>query len=91
MTIDVTAAGRESVALWRHVADVAELLPGQWVLVGGLMVQLHALEHGASDVRVTRDIDVLAQARPQCNGQLSLMRLRFNRCPRDAPVGTGAK
>lgn len=65
MTIDVTAAGRESVALWRHVADVAELLPGQWVLVGGLMVQLHALERGASDVRVTRDIDVLAQARPQ--------------------------
>lgn len=29
------------------------------------MVQLHALEHGALDVRATADIDVLAQARPQ--------------------------
>jgi hypothetical protein len=28
------------------------------------MVQLHAVEHGITDVRVTRDIDVLGQARP---------------------------
>jgi hypothetical protein len=34
------------------------------MLIGGLMVQLHALEHGITDVRLTRDIDVLGQARP---------------------------
>jgi hypothetical protein len=50
--------------LWRAVGDLADRLPGQWVLIGGLMVQLHAVEHGITDVRVTRDIDVLGQARP---------------------------
>jgi hypothetical protein len=34
------------------------------VLIGGLMVQLHAIEHGVVDVRPTQDIDVLGQARP---------------------------
>jgi hypothetical protein len=34
------------------------------VLIGGLMVQLHALEHGITDVCLTRDIDVLGQGRP---------------------------
>ena len=29
------------------------------------MVQLHAFEHGATDVRPTHDIDVRCQARPQ--------------------------
>ena len=29
------------------------------------MVQLHAIEHGVSDVRPTVDIDLLGQARPQ--------------------------
>ena len=29
------------------------------------MVQLHAMEHGVVDVRLTRDIDMLGQARPQ--------------------------
>ncbi len=63
--IEVAVGDDESVTLWQQLADVAALLPGEWVLVGGLMVQLHAFEHGAADVRVTRDIDVLAQARPQ--------------------------
>jgi hypothetical protein len=40
-------------------------LPEDWVLIGGLMVQLHALEHGHVDLRVTVDVDVLGQARPQ--------------------------
>jgi hypothetical protein len=50
--------------LWHVVGDLAERLPGDWVLVGGLMVQLHAIEHGILDVRPTRDSDVLGQARP---------------------------
>jgi hypothetical protein len=34
------------------------------VLVGGLMVQLYALEAGVDDIRVTMDVDVLGQGRP---------------------------
>ncbi len=51
--------------LWAAVGDLVERLPGQWVLIGGLMVQLHALEHGITEVRPTGDIDILGQARPQ--------------------------
>jgi hypothetical protein len=51
--------------LWESVADLVELLPSGWVLVGGLMVQLHALESGYDEVRATVDVDVLGQARPQ--------------------------
>jgi hypothetical protein len=50
--------------LWLAVAELAGRLPDGWVLVGGLMVQLHALEHAVRDVRATQDIDVLGQARP---------------------------
>lgn len=53
-----------SRSLWHAVADLADRMPGEWVLIGGLMVQLHALEHGITSVRATRDIDVLGQARP---------------------------
>lgn len=50
---------------WPVVAELAELLPTEWVLIGGLMVQIHALERGIEDVRATIDVDVLGQARPQ--------------------------
>jgi hypothetical protein len=50
---------------WDVVSELADLLPGGWVLIGGLMVQLHALERGVRDVRATMDVDVLGQARPQ--------------------------
>jgi hypothetical protein len=52
-------------ALWRAVGELVSVLPKDWVLIGGLMVQLHALEHGHVDLRVTEDVDVLGQARPQ--------------------------
>jgi hypothetical protein len=54
-------AGR---GLWSTVGDLVELLPADWVLIGGLMVQLHAFELGVEDMRATTDIDVLGQARP---------------------------
>lgn len=63
--IDVDPPDDESARLWASVGDLAELLPPDWVLIGGLMVQIHALEHGVEDVRATTDIDVLGQARPQ--------------------------
>jgi hypothetical protein len=51
--------------LWSRLGDLVDVLPTDWVLVGGMMVQLHALESGIADVRVTRDVDVLGQARPR--------------------------
>jgi hypothetical protein len=51
--------------LWDGVSELASLLPAEWVLIGGLMVQLHAFERGLDDLRLTRDIDVLGQTRPQ--------------------------
>jgi hypothetical protein len=50
--------------LWGFVGEIADALPSGWILIGGLMVQLHALEQGVLDVRPTMDIDVLGQARP---------------------------
>lgn len=63
--IELREDGGADRELWDGVGDLVELLPTDWVLIGGLMVQLHALEHGVRDVRATRDIDVLGQARPQ--------------------------
>lgn len=63
--IDIDLDDEETLKLWAAVGELVERLPGQWVLIGGLMVQLHAVEHGVTDVRPTGDIDILAQARPQ--------------------------
>jgi len=63
--VDIDLDDAEVLQLWAAVGDLVQRLPEQWVLIGGLMVQLHALEHGASQVRPTSDIDVLGQARPR--------------------------
>jgi hypothetical protein len=63
--IDIDLEDPETVRLWAAVGDLVQRLPGEWVLIGGLMVQLHAIERGVSDVRPTVDIDLLGQARPQ--------------------------
>ena len=63
--IVIDAPDLATLQLWRAVAELSERLPAGWVLIGGLMVQLHAIEHGVVDVRPTRDIDVLGQARPR--------------------------
>jgi hypothetical protein len=45
---------------WANAFEVAAVLPTEkWTLVGGLMVQLHALAHGIAFVRPTMDIDML--------------------------------
>lgn len=45
---------------WPSVAEVASALSSEhWTLVGGLMVQMHALRHGVDAVRPTNDIDIL--------------------------------
>lgn len=63
--IDIDLDDPETVRLWAAVGDLVHRLPGEWVLIGGLMVQLHAIEHGVRGVRPTADIDLLGQARPQ--------------------------
>jgi hypothetical protein len=62
--IVVEPADDASRRLWSSVGDLVALLPADWVLIGGLMVQLHAFELGVNDVRATVDVDVLGQARP---------------------------
>lgn len=67
-TIDIDLGDEQTLQLWTAVGELAERLPGEWTLIGGLMVQLHAVhavEHGITDVRPTIDIDILGQARPQ--------------------------
>lgn len=45
---------------WPLVIELASALPaGSWVLVGGLMVQLHARAAGVEEVRPTDDVDAL--------------------------------
>lgn len=45
---------------WPNVFELAAHLPTHvWTLVGGLMVQAHALAHGIDVVRPTEDLDVL--------------------------------
>lgn len=64
----VTIAPRdpETAGLWDDLGRlVAQVLPADWTLVGGLMVQLHAYEAGEMGVRVTTDIDILGDARKQ--------------------------
>lgn len=45
---------------WPNVVEIASALPRRdWTLVGGLMVQLHAVHKGITAVRPTRDVDLL--------------------------------
>jgi hypothetical protein len=71
---------------WEAVGELVELLPADWVLIGGLMVQLHAWEGGMTDVRATVDVDVLGEARPQRALQAidaALVRAGFKPSPPD--------
>lgn len=74
--IRITTDDPEVQRLWSAVCDLVERLPHGWVLVGGLMVQLHAIERGVLDVRATQDIDVLGQARPRGSFNQSTLRFR---------------
>lgn len=62
--IDLSDQPPQTADLWDEVGALADALPAGWVLVGGLMVQLHLIQAGGPEIRVTTDIDVLGQARP---------------------------
>ena len=45
---------------WPNVAEIEAVLPHEyWTLVGGLMVQLHAIAHGIDAIRPTNDVDIV--------------------------------
>jgi hypothetical protein len=62
--IVIRPATEEAKRLWAKALELAEALgpAAEWTLVGGLMVQLYAFEHG-DDSRPTTDIDVLGDSR----------------------------
>jgi hypothetical protein len=49
--------------LWSTLVDITERFPQDWTLVGGQMVFLHAVEAGVGPPRVSRDLDLVVNAR----------------------------
>lgn len=66
--VDLDAFDDQSKQLWREALAVMAELNGPWTLVGGLMVQLHAARHDRADIRVTVDVDILADSRQRPSG-----------------------
>jgi hypothetical protein len=59
-TIDVVAAPGGWPTPWPNVAELSDQLPTErWTLVGGLMVQLHAVHHRVGAIRPTNDVDIV--------------------------------
>ena len=54
--------------LWAALIELSDLRQGEWTLIGGQMVFLHAMEHGAQPPRVSTDLDVLVNARVVSGG-----------------------
>jgi hypothetical protein len=62
--VNISPATEEAKSLWASALELAQAFGAheRWVLVGGLMVQLHAFEHGRGS-RLTADIDFLGDSR----------------------------
>lgn len=62
--IRIDPVAPEAYHLWSLVLELAQALGAEreWSLIGGLMVQLHAIEHD-DELRPTVDIDLLGAAR----------------------------
>lgn len=54
--------------LWAALIELSDLRQGEWTLIGGQMVFLHAMEHGVQPPRVSTDLDVLVNARVVTGG-----------------------
>jgi predicted nucleotidyltransferase len=77
-------------ALWDVILDVAHIVPPhRWALIGGQMVTLHALHANRTPVRVSRDIDVLADLLTAPDGlTLCVTAIRgLNLQPEEGPSG----
>jgi hypothetical protein len=60
-------------ALWDTLIELTEMRPGEWTLIGGQMVFLHAIESAAVPPRVSTDLDVLVNARIVTGGVASFV------------------
>lgn len=62
--IHLNPVAAEAERLWSLALELAQALgpDREWSLIGGLMVQLHGLEHG-DELRPTVDINLLGAAR----------------------------
>lgn len=58
--ITVQAAPGGWPSPWPNVAEIEAVLPPEhWTLIGGLMVQLHAIHHQIDAIRPTNDVDLI--------------------------------
>ena len=51
-----TLAGHDD-ELWDTLIELSGVRPGEWTLIGGQMVFLHAIENGATPPRISTDLD----------------------------------
>lgn len=89
--VRIASASPEVLVMWERVNAVAEVLPYDgWVLIGGLMVQLHALRAASTArLRATFDVDVLADSRARPSGtQVAAELLLQNGFAAEVPYGT---
>ncbi len=61
--VDLDPPNEDARALWRSALDLMGEFEGDWSLIGGLMVQLHASRFGQPATRSTEDIDILGDSR----------------------------
>lgn len=60
LSIDVPSPPGGWGAPWANVAEIEAVLPYEkWTLVGGLMAQLHGIQHGIDALRPTNDVDIV--------------------------------
>ena len=60
--------------LWSTLIELSHLHPGQWTLIGGQMVFIHAMEHGVQPPRMSTDLDVVVNARLVTGGVREFVR-----------------
>lgn len=73
MTVELEGLTPPAEEGWDTLFDLNEVDPASWLLVGGQMMHLLGVEHGAAVIRPTDDVDVVVdvRARPQGTRWLS--------------------
>ena len=68
MTIELRRLAPAAAQAWATLFDLAEESPDSWILVGGQMILLLALEHGEDSVRPSQDMDIVVNVRVRPDG-----------------------
>jgi hypothetical protein len=68
VTVELRYLSQAAEEGWATLFDLAEVGADSWLLVGGQMMHVLALQHGAERIRPTQDIDVVVNLRVQPNG-----------------------